>query len=358
MDLTAPSTEECSLVEVTSPAKKVKTSEDDIEAVLDGKHGNDSTNSSLVQKRASTCTSEDVVDSQPTKKAKTSAHEKMCSVCKVTKSRLDCFFKKQRNNKGGTCKDCSTNKNKKMTPAEKLEAAAKRKLKADAERKLEDAKKMQKVKEYAEMDEQTYNKTKKVYEDGLKELEENNIDFEKEMNRRTGYLYVVTSVSADGDPFSPVLHGIYTTCKKAQDAARRAFEKVSCTYRNGAFVPSHDRLSKCDLSEFLVPAKRTGTCRPLYEAFTEEDEDYCHYAAVAISTIRMVDGKASGVSLPFISGWFPFDLFNPKYVKSSEEARPEQNEESRKNESEITEVYAIFDQYPGNMVSYNKLQLH
>jgi len=310
MDLTAPSTEECSLVEVTSPAKKVKTSEDDIEAVLDGKHANDSTNSSL-QKRASTCTSEDVVDSQPTKKAKTSADEK-------------------------------------------LVAAARRKLEEEAEKKIEAEKHMQMVKKYAEMEEQKYYETKKVYEDGLKELEENNIDLEKEMNMRTGYLYVVTSVCADGDPFSPVLHGIYTTCKKAQDAARRAFEKVSRTYRNGAFVPSHDRLSKCDLSEFLVPAKRTETCRPLYEAFSEEDDDDCHYTAVAIGTIRMVDGKASGCSLPFMSGWFSDQLFNPKLVKNIEEARPEQNEESRKNESEITEVYAIFDRYPEKTVSYSK----
>ena len=357
MDLTAPSTEDCSLVEVTSPAKKVKTSEDDIEAVLDGKHGNDSS----LQKRGSTCTSEAVVDSQPTKKAKTSAEdEKMCSVCKVTKNRLDCFSKKERKNKRGNakCKDCNIKANSKMTPAEKVVAAASRKLKEEAKRNLEAQKHMQKVKKYAEMDEQKYNKTKKVYEDGLKELKENNIDFEKEMKRRTEYLFVVTSVSADGDPFSPVLHGIYTTCKKAQDAARRAFEKVSRTYRNGAFVPSHDRLSKCDLSEFLVPAKRTETCRPLYEAFTEEDDHYCHYTAVAISTIRMVDGKASGFSLPLISGYFQDQLFNPKHVKNIEEARPKQNEEPRKSESEITEVYAIFDQYPGNMVSYSKLQLY
>ena len=357
MDLTAPSTEECSLVEVTSPAKKVKMSEDGIEAVLDGKDGNDSS----LLKRASTCTSEDVVDCQPTKKAKASADEKMCSVCKVAKNRMDCFSKKERKKKRGNvkCKDCNIKANSnKMTPAEKVEAAASRKLKEEAKRKLESEEQIQKVKVYADLDERKYNETKEVYEDGLKELEENNIDFEKEMNRRTEYLFVVTSVCADGDPFSPVLHGIYTTCKKAQDAARRAFEKVSSTYRNGAFVPSHDRLSKCDLSEFLVPAKRTETCRPLYEAFTEEDDHDCHYTAVAISTIRMVDGKASCISLPFISGYFQDQLFNPKHVKNIEKSRPEQNEEPSKNESEITEVYAVFDHCPGNMVSYRILQLH
>mmetsp|Transcript_30881 Transcript_30881/g.34578 ORF Transcript_30881/g.34578 Transcript_30881/m.34578 type:complete len:306 (-) Transcript_30881:138-1055(-) len=202
----------------------------------------------------------------------------------------------------------------------------------------------------------TIRQRNKVYNDGLKQLEITNIDFEKEMNRRTDYLYVVTSVCANGNPCSPVLHGIYTTCQKAQNAARRSFEKVSDTYRNGVFTVPHnnDLFSKCDLSEFLVPAKLTTTCRTFYEVFPEDTNDMCpYYTAVAVSTIQMVDGKASGwdCSLPFLSGRFSSQLFDPKHVQNSgDKARSsEQNIKSKKKESEITKVYAIFDYFPGNM---------
>ena len=316
-----PSEEERSLEEVIPPANKVKSSEGGIE--IDGQRAHDSANSSP-QKRTTMC-SEDVVDSQPSKKAKTSADEEMiCSICNIAKNRLDCFSKNQRKSGGNSkCQDCTGYVST-----------------------------VQKSKAYAEMEEKKYNSIKKVYEGGLKKLKEENIDFEKEMNKRTDYLYMVTSVSAVGDPFSPVLHGIYTTCKKAQDAARRAFEKVSDTYRNGAFVPNGKRISKCDLSEFLVPARKTSTSRLLYEAFTEPQDDCCQYTAVAVSSTQMVDGTASGCDLPFMGSYFLSDLFDPKYVKNSDEDRPEQNGESRKNRSEITKVYAIFDHYFGNMVRY------
>ena len=342
-----PSEEERSSEEVIPPAKKIKSSEGGIE--IDGQRAHDSANSSP-QKRTTMC-SEDVVDSQPSKKAKTSADEEMiCSICKIAKNRLDCFSKNQRKNGGNSkCKDCTGY----VQTAEKSKIAAeKRKIEVEKQINLEAEEKMQKSKAYAEMEEKEYNSIKKVYEDGLKKLKEENIDFEKEMNKRTDYLYMVTSVSAVGDPFSPVLHGIYTTCKKAQDAARRAFEKVSDTYRNGAFVPNGDRLSKCDLSEFLVPARKTSTSRLLYEAFTEPHDDCCQYIAVAVSSMQMVDGTASGCDLPFMGSYFLSHLFDPKYVKNSDEDRQEQNGESRKNGSKITKVYAIFDHYFGTMVRY------
>ena len=375
-----PFEEERSLEEVIvipPPAKKVKTSPSEggieIEIEIDGQRADDdcTTNSNPQQKRA-TMRSEDVVDSsqrQPaSKKAKTSADDSdeemmmiCCSICKKSKNKLDCFSKNQRKIGGNLkCKDCTQGGHVQQTAeqiklaAEKGKAAAeKRKIKFEQQIKLEAEEKMQKSKAYAETEDINYKCIKERFEDGLKNLQEKNIDFEKEMNQRTDYLYMVTSVSADGDPFSPVLHGIYTTCKKAQEAARRAFEKVSGgNYRNGAFVRNDDRLSKCDLSEFLVPARITTTSRLFYEAFTEPEDDCCEYTAVAVSSLQMVDGStARGCGLPFLESDFSSGLFDPKYVKNSDEDRPEQNGESRKDRSEITKVYAIFNQ-GRNMVRY------
>mmetsp|Transcript_23932 Transcript_23932/g.35612 ORF Transcript_23932/g.35612 Transcript_23932/m.35612 type:complete len:503 (+) Transcript_23932:52-1560(+) len=361
-----PFEEERSLEEVIvipPPAKKLKSPSEggieiEIEIEIDGQRADDSTNSNP-QKRA-TMRSEDVVDntcSQPaSKKAKTSADsdEEMmiCSICKKSKNKLDCFSKTQRKSGGNKkCKDCTGHVHvvqktaeEIKTAAEKSKAAAeKRQIEFEKQMKLKAEEVMHKSKAYAEKEEINYKCIKKGFEDGLKNLQEENIDFEEEMNKRTDYLYMVTSVSAGEDPFSPVLHGIYTTCKKAQDAARRAFEKVSGNYRNGAFVRNDYRLSKCDLSEFLVPARKMTTSRLLYEAFTEPDDDCCEYTAVAVSSLLMVDGTASGCALPFLGSDFSFDLFNPQYVKNSDEDRPEQNGESRKDGSEITKVYAIFD---------------
>ena len=160
---------------------------------------------------------------------------------------------------------------------------------------------------FLKYEELLHNKTKKLHDEGIKELEEKHVvaDFETEMmKKRTDVLYMVTSVSTSGgDPIvAPVLHGIYTTCHQAQTAARKAFEKISATYRDGQFVEQQTAagpISKCDLSEFLVPAaannKIPRSVRLMYEIMTNDGE-YDDRSVVHVSTVHVKTNDSNNSS--------------------------------------------------------------
>lgn len=128
---------------------------------------------------------------------------------------------------------------------------------------------------------------KDAYDQYVKRLEAAGGSIEKEMTKQTGLLYIVTSISRrDMDPFGPCLHGIYTTCRKAQEAARKTFEKVSITYRDEVFV-SHDKIvATGDMTSFLIPGIE-GAFRPLFEVFRPDDDYPEDCTSVAINAVRI-----------------------------------------------------------------------
>eukprot|EP00985_Skeletonema_marinoi_P016994 scaffold9244_cov141-Skeletonema_marinoi.AAC.5 len=121
------------------------------------------------------------------------------------------------------------------------------------------------------------------------------------MTRQSDLLYIVTSISRRGDQFGPCLHGVYTTCQKAQEAARKIFEKLSESYRGGEFVSNETRVAKCDMTNFLIPGIE-GTSRPLFEVlWQDEDDQDC--TAIAINAVRL--GNDMEQSIPYIRGGSP-----------------------------------------------------
>eukprot|EP00984_Skeletonema_dohrnii_P031967 scaffold25258_cov184-Skeletonema_dohrnii-CCMP3373.AAC.2 len=142
-------------------------------------------------------------------------------------------------------------------------------------------------------------KMKDAFEQYITKLEASGGSIEKEMTKQTDLLYVVTSISKHDDPYSPYLHGIYTTCQKAQEAARKTFEKLSESYRDGDFVSHETRVAKCDMTNFLIPGIE-GAFRPLFEVLgTPEYELDQIYTAIAINAARI--GNDIQQSIPFMN---------------------------------------------------------
>ena len=127
---------------------------------------------------------------------------------------------------------------------------------------------------------------------------------EQEMITPSNLLYVVTSISKRRDnnrgKFSPRLHGIYTTARKAQVCARHVFGNVSKSYRDGKFLNNEDRTAKSDISEFLIPAE--GNSRTIFELFGKtvkskwsyEKDEYifdCSAIASKYSRYIMLSGR-------------------------------------------------------------------
>ncbi len=160
----------------------------------------------------------------------------------------------------------------------------------------------------------TTQKVKDAYEQYISKLEAAGGSIEKEMTKQTDLLYVVTSISRrEGDPFGPCLHGIYTTCQKAQEAARKTFEKVSESYRNGNFVPHEKRVATCDMTNYLIPGV-AGSLRPLFEVFRPEDDSPEDCTGVAINAVYIEDDVEQ--SLPYIQDT------SSDWIKSALEAVP------------------------------------
>lgn len=237
--------------------------------------------------------------------AKRNKAERVCSVCKTSKSLHDAFSKNQRS-KGddAKCKDCiSAQQQKQQTPKEAnrkrkedqkaiQEANRKRKeekrLRLEKERQdriakqkqeeeerklatqlLEAEEKNKTIAENVEKEANIYKAMKATYESYAQKLKDSGKDIEQEMITPSNLLYVVTSISKrrdnNGGRFSPRLHGIYTTARKAQVCARHVFGSVSKSYRDGKFLKNEDRTAKSDISEFFIPAE--GNSRVLFELF-------------------------------------------------------------------------------------------
>ena len=192
-----------------------------------------------------------------------------CSKCGIIKKKdeFKCQWSRQ-----GPCKDCIAKKVESQRIA--MEEEKKRKL-IRRQSTIEENKKSERL---------LYNQKKERYEQYKKEMEENGRSIEKEMISSTDLVYVVTSVQRREHPFSLCLHGIYTTCKRAQESARRAFAKESLSYRDGNFLPNDERIAKCDTSEFLVPGIAFNS-RVMFELFGEEDDVY--YTSVAVTAIKV-----------------------------------------------------------------------
>jgi len=201
---------------------------------------------------------------------------------------------------------------------------------AEVERKL------QQLTRNARDENKLYKEKKDQHESYAKNSLENGSDIEKEMTTPSDVVYVITSVYYGGEPYTPKVHGIYTTCRKAQEGARRAFERVSTTYRDGEFLPNDGRQSKCDITEFLIPGV-SFISRPLFEEF---DDGHC--AAIAINAVRIDTPVES--DLPFIS------LKHSLYVGQKMEG-------GTVSMVEGTEVYAIFEFGPGHHMDYDEVNL-
>jgi len=183
---------------------------------------------------------------------------------------------------------------------------------------------------YEKVELMEYKQKKARYDEHAKKLEESGRSIEEEMKSSTDLVYVVTSIQRGGDPFSPQLHGIYTTCKRAQESARKAFSKVSRSYRKGKFLPDEDRIAKCDTSEYLIPGIEY-TSRIMLELFGDFEND--DYNAVAVTAIK-IDVDVN-VDLPFI------DRRGMRECKSGVSERKD-------NFKPGTKVYAIFSHHSGS----------
>lgn len=140
------------------------------------------------------------------------------------------------------------------------------------------------------------------------------------------YSFCVDQFSrCEGDVFGPCLHGVYTTCQKAQESAREVFEEVSESYRDGEFVSHETRVAKCDMTNFLLPGVE-GAFRPLFEVFgPDEDDEDC--TAVAINVVRI--GSDVEQSLPYIqdstSAWIKSGLDADTVLQNSLAGAPDKN---------------------------------
>ncbi|KAL7542518.1 hypothetical protein ACHAXR_011848 [Thalassiosira sp. AJA248-18] len=230
--------------------------------------------------------------------------EHLCAKCNITKKKEN-FEEKQRRM---ICKDCI---------AEALEGHKRRQEKE--RKKILD--------EYEEGETWLYNRKKETYNQYAKKLEaEGTTTIEKEMTTTSSNLvYVVTSINKCGDPFSPSLHGIFTTCKQAQKCVRNTFEKISDSYRNGNVI----------LLEF--------SSRVMFEVLGGEadaDEDYLDFNAIVITAARIND-KVDKV-LPFMNENLPIGKNRlPKAV--------EKIDANNLPLEKGTTVFAIFSHWPGNM---------
>ena len=200
------------------------------------------------------------------------------------------------------------------------------KNKADFDTKAEDG--ATGVASFANNDEETSNmqQIKDTYEQYVSKVKASGSSIEKEMTKQTDLLYVVTSISRrDCDPLGPCLHGIYTTCKNAQQAARKAFEKASDSYRNGEFVSHEGRVANFDMTNFLIPGVK-GACRLLFEVFKPDGEYPEDCTGVAMNTVRI--GTDVEQRLPYIkdslSDWICAGL-DADILKEDSEAVIEKN---------------------------------
>mmetsp|Transcript_41352 Transcript_41352/g.75640 ORF Transcript_41352/g.75640 Transcript_41352/m.75640 type:complete len:628 (-) Transcript_41352:43-1926(-) len=322
--------------------------------------------------------------------------ERTCFICKVSKSLHDNFSKSQRG-KGDTakCKECvgaqqgkkqeksdytksdrvGTHEEQLKRAADKREARRKkqeeetanrmakrkkqeeeRKRKAEIqaaelkhqeeERKRQEAEERMKiVTENEEKEAQNYNQKKEEYERHVQKLKDDGKDIEKEMATPSDLVYVVTSISKREGQFSPHLHGIYTTCKKAQECARKVFEKASESYRDGTFVPNEKRTAKCDTTDFLLPGVAF-TSRVMFELFGRtsrvmmgwgKDEYVYDCTAIGINAIPIDTNVVK--DLPFLR--IGTHAHEPPGERKKEDANTTLVGGS-------TELYAIFSHEPGD----------
>eukprot|EP00984_Skeletonema_dohrnii_P034770 scaffold33673_cov215-Skeletonema_dohrnii-CCMP3373.AAC.5 len=239
-------------------------------------------------------------------KAMENLEERSCVNCKVVKKEEEFYINERKKGEASVCTSCN----------EAEEAWIREQQRMQRE---EDAKKHAEVikvaaEENAEKEASTIQKVKDAYEQYITKLEASGSTIEKEMTKQTDLLYTVTSISRRGYGFSPCLHGIYTTCHKAQEAARKTFEKLSESYRDGEFVFHETRVAKCDMTNFLIPGIE-GTSRPLFEVLGSH-EYYQDCTAIAINAARI--GNDIQQSIPYIHGGSPSWLVHkPKSVSSA-----------------------------------------
>jgi len=258
------------------------------------------------------------------KKMMENLDERPCARCHITKKKEGFDDDQRKRGKKSVCKDCTDD-----LQAEALE----KRRRVEERRKRREAEERKIILEDNEKDEaHLYKQKKDVYEQYIKKLEENGSSIEKEMTTPSDLLYIVTSISGRGDQFSPHLHGVYTTCQKAQEGARTAFEKVSESYRDGKFIPNDERVSKCDVTDFLIPGI-SFTSRPMFELFGDDEDADC--TAIAINSVHVdTDVKQD---LPFLRS-------------HRVEGEPEVREKSAAAPiDQGAKVYAIFSYWPGGM---------
>lgn len=266
---------------------------------------------------------------------------------------------------GETLKRQADNKDKRKKKEEererkRLDAIAKQK-KQEEERKLAaeirkaeekkriDAEKRIIAAENEEKEALHYKQKKEAYDRYVQKLKDDGKDIDVEMSTPSDLVYVVTSISKGGGglmgKFSPHLHGIYTTCKNAQECARKVFEKESTSYCGGKFSPNEERTAKCDTTEFLIPGVEFNekvmfelSGRTIRAKYSYGDDKYvsdCTAIAIGVNAIPI--DMTSAQNLPFLK-------------MNSHEHNPD---EERKKEDEDTlvggtGVYAIFSHEPGD----------
>ena len=222
-------------------------------------------------------------------KAMEDLEERICDNCNIVKKKEDFDINERKKGEASVCISCNEEDEARIREDDRMWIE-------EMEKKYDEAIKVE-AKENAEKEASMIQKVKAAHEQYVTKLEASGSTMEKEMTKQADLLYIVTSISKRGLAFGPCLHGVYTTCQKAQEAARKTFERLSESYRDGDFVSHKNRVAKCDMTNFLIPGVE-GAFRSLFEVLgAPEYEDDQIYTAIAINAARL--GNDIQQSIPF-----------------------------------------------------------
>lgn len=143
------------------------------------------------------------------------------------------------------------------------------------------------------------------------------------------------------------LNGIFTSCKSAQECARKVFERISKSYRNGSFIPIENRIAKSDITEFIVDNVRFNG-HVMFEAFKSptaknmswEYPDYAYDITMVSLNVIQINTECKHLL-----------QFTPAQHDDDEKFHPYEEFAIRKNTNQsefnsAAEVYVVFAQKP------------
>jgi len=275
-------------------------------------------------------------------KAMEDLEERICVNCNIVKKKENFGIKERKKGEASVCISCNVEAKAKIRKQQRIQSEQ------EAKKYAEDIKVASQ--ENAENEARTLRMAKGAYEHYVTRLKASGSTIEKEMTKQSDLLDVVTSISRRGENFGPSLHGIYTTCQKAQEAARKTFEKLSESYRDGEFVSHETRVAKCDMTNFIIPGVEGGF-RLLFEVLgLDEGDQNC--TAIAINVVRI--GIDVQDRLPYIQcGPYSLGKHFPETDNLGEDSSASANTTTNKD----SKVHVLFSSTLGEFTDFEDVDL-